>query len=1194
MIFKDSTNKSNLFFSSFHDFCLETEKIFKDNKQEQYAICRTNIINFRLFNEMYGAETCETLLNGIAKNLHETVEARKDSIVGYVDNDQFVIFTTLKQIQGKEEKMYEWFSKLTQSILPNYYISINLGFAEVEKGMSIEKCADNALFALHSIKDDYSKHFAWYDNIMKQKHLEYVEITNSMHRALKNNEFIPYLQPQFNYETGEIIGTEALVRWLSPKKGLIAPNKFIPVFEQNGFINELDKYVLDRVCSYIRTWKDEGLNVPSISINISRRDMYSNNLISTILNTLNKYNLNPKDIHIEITESAYMENRNIIDKIIRNLKKEGFIIEMDDFGSGYSSLLALKDLPFDLLKLDMGFLSDTEEIGKSGLILISIVRLANQINLPVLAEGVEEKRQADFLSSIGCHLMQGYLFSKPLPSEEYHDLLLKQKNVKKAEKSVVDMVDKSVDFLDIRTQEALLFNSFIGGATILEYRSNKLEMLRINNQFFEEIGVTREEWRKTNIDRLLTKEAYQRFLKMLDKSIEMNDEQGDTFYINGFNKDIYVHVRVRSLAKKVKSYIFYCAFENVTKEQKLIRNNEELNNLLSSVVNNVQCGIIKSKFDNGKLITIFVNDVYCSMRGYTKQELKELLNEDITACVHHKDVKKLYDAIYMCPITNQGFEMTYRVRHKDGHYIWVNLRTNYDKNEKYLYSYCTDITKNITLKASLDISQSKLSNFGNTIFGGTILYEFVNGKPNILEISNGVLELSGYTEEEFKKEFAKNPMFRTFKTDEQKSRNLFDNPEKYGNDTIDYRCYTKDGELMWVNRQSKLIKEEDKVLVYCIYRNLSINSTIYQSIVNEIDSGIIVTDNVTKEILFMNDITRQIYELNDEPVEGKKASDVFFDFENIDKIETAAEEDYKNRHYYIYRKPIVWNKIDAVVTYISDRTDSYNANTKAKNIIAHLPFGLAVFTLDKDNCLKKPYFSYETMNIMDFEENVDNNELVKFERINKDDLEKLMPVLNEAKRDFKPFDSEFRIKCKDGTNRWVRIIGKPFYDVVEKQKMFLVSYSNITRFKEQEEIIELSKQEINIANSLSSIGKIICYYDIKSKTLTSPDSYAKRHGIKAVMTNYPDYKTQNCANDTSNEEFIRFYNDINNGVPKGCMETCYELADGKIAYERAEYITLFDKNHIPKIAVIAIEDSSNIHQAEVRFEEMKRKCDIKL
>ena len=166
---------------------------------------------------------------------------------------------------------------------------------------------------------------------------------------------------------------------------------------------------------------------------------------------------------------------------------------MDDFGSGYSSLLALKDLPFDLLKLDMGFLSDTEEIGKSGLILTSIVRLANQINLPVLAEGVEEKRQADFLSSIGCHLMQGYLFSKPLPSEEYHDLLLKQKNVKKAEKSVVDIVDKSVDFLDIRTQEALLFNSFIGGATILEYRSNKLEMLRINNQFFEEIGVTREE-----------------------------------------------------------------------------------------------------------------------------------------------------------------------------------------------------------------------------------------------------------------------------------------------------------------------------------------------------------------------------------------------------------------------------------------------------------------------------------------------------------------------------------------------------------------------------------------------------------------------------------------------------------------------------------------------------------------------------
>lgn len=1192
MIFKDSTTKSHLFFSSFRDFCLVTEKIFKDNKQEKYVICRTNIINFRLFNEMYGTETCDILLNGIAKSLYQTVEERRESIVSYVDNDQFVIFTTLKQVKGNEEKIYDWFGNLTQSVLPDYNISINLGFAEVET--SVEKSADNALLALNSIKEDYSKHFAWYDNIMKQKYLEYTEITNTMHKALKNNEFIPYLQPQFDYETGEMIGTEALVRWLSPKKGLITPSKFIPVFEQNGFINDLDRYVLDKVCSYIRTWKDEGLNVPSISINISRRDMYSNNLVSTIVNTLNKYHLSPKDIHIEITESAYMENRQIINEIILNLKKEGFFLEMDDFGSGYSSLLALKDLPFDLLKLDMGFLRETEEIGKSGMVLTSIVRLANQMNLPVLAEGVEEKRQADFLNSIGCHLMQGYLFSKPLPSEEYHDLLLKQKKVKKEEKKIVGILDKSVDFLDVRTQEALLFNSFVGGATILEYRGDKLEMLRTNNQFFEEIGVSKELWKKTNLYSLLTKETYQRFLKMLDKAIETNEEQGDTFYTNGFNKDLYVHVRVRFLAKKVESYIFYCASENVTTEQKLIKTNQELYDSLASVVNNVPCGIIKNKYVNGKLVTIYMNDVYCSMRGYTKQELKELLNEDITACVYYKDAKKLHDAIYMCPITNQGFEMTYRIRHKDGHYLWVNLRTSYDKKGNYLYSYCTDITNDITLKTNLDITQSKLSIVGNTIFGGTALYEFSNGKPKVVEISNGLLELSGYTEEEYKKEFAKNPIFGTFKTDEQKIRNLFDNPEKYGNEIIDYRCYTKDGELIWVNRQSKLIKEEDKTLVHCIYRNLSINSSIYQSIVNEMDSGIIVTDKVTKEILFMNDVTREIYELSDESVVGKKANDVFFDFNNIDKIEIEAEEDYKDRHYYIYRKPIEWNKIDAVVTYISDRTDSYNANTKAKNIIANLPVGLAVFTLDKENHLKKPYFSYETMNIMDFDQDVDNNELVKHERINKDDLARLIPVLNEAKKDFKTFDSEFRIKCRDGSTRWVRIIGKPFYDVVEKQKMFLISYSNITRFKEQEEIIELSEQEINIANSLSSIGKIICYYDINSKTLTSPDSYAKRHGIKPVMTNYPDSKTGNCANVESDKEFIRFYNNINNGIPKGYMETCYVLADGKIAYERAEYITVFDQNNIPKIAVIAIEDSSSIHQAEVRFEEMKRKSDIKL
>lgn len=1187
MVFKDNTTNQSMSLPLFHDFCIAAEHIIKNNSNVEYVICRTNILNFRLFNELYGIETGDKLLIGISNGLSSFVSTKQDFIAGYINNDQFVFLAPLVKVKANEEKIYEWFTNLTQSVLKTINIQVNLGFVEVESNRLVERCCDDALLAIRSIKDDYSKHYAWYDSKMKQKYLEYSIITNAMHEALKNNEFIPYFQPQYDYETGELIGTEALVRWNSPK-GLISTNKFIPVFEQNGFINELDTYILNKVCEYIRKWKDEGLNVPSISINISRRDMYSSTLIKTITDTIKKYNLEPKNIHIEITESAYMENKQINDEIIRNLKNKGFCVEMDDFGSGYSSLLALKDFPFDVVKLDMGFLQETEEIGKSGKVLTSIVKLAHQMDLPVIAEGVEEKRQADFLKSIGCHLMQGFLFSKPLSSEDYHELLKNRSDEEYPKNNFVDIVDKSVDFLDVRTQEALLFNNFVGGALILEYRDKQLEILRTNDNFFYEINVPKKVWDKTDLFKILKKDEFNKFLKMLDEAIESSSEQGNTFYTNEFGQDLWIKVRVRCLAKKVHSFIFYCDVENVTEQQLLYRKNQELNRTLSSVVNNVPCGIIKCKYENKKLKVTFISEGYYTMRGYQKEELKEILNQDISACVHPQDKEKLKEALKECIKSGHGFEMTYRVLHKDGHYIWIKLRTSYDLEENFLYSYCSDITKDVMLKTNLDLSQSKLANLGNSMYDGTALYEFIDGKPEIVEISNGILELSGYSLEEYKEKFKENPMFSVFKTDIPRVEKIFKEPESADTQTIEFRTYTKDNSLIWVNRQSKFIDRDDKRMLFCTYRNLSVYSSLYQTILNETDNGIIVYDANDYEILFVNERTREIYELNNDELLGKKAQDVFFDFEDFNKIEVDKEEDYKGHHYYTVRKPIKWNNMDAYIIYVTDYTDSYNAKLRAQNIVTNLPVGFAVYKLI-DNKLTDPYFSKETVNILDYDETEDNHDSIT-QRINQEDLTKVKDVIKEAKKNFKSFESEFRMKCKDGSIRWIRVIGKPFYEEIDDEKEFLISYTNVTKFKEQEELIGLSQQETIIANSLSKMGRVICYYDIKNKVLTCPESYAERHGIKTIMYNYPgDYIFSHLAQSKEDKDFFKFYNDMANGVPKGYLETIFVLSNGKLAYETAEYVTVFDKNGEPKIAVIAVEDASRVHRAEVKFEEMKRK-----
>lgn len=277
---------------------------------------------------------------------------------------------------------------------------------------------DKANLASETIKNEYKSNIAYYTERLFESSIEERRIIGEFERAISNNEFEMYLQPQVD-SSGNLYGAEALVRWQHPERGLLSPAIFIDVLEKTGFIYRLDRYMCDKAAKKLSEWKKEGKDQYHISVNISTKDFYLVDVYETFVGLVDKYDIDPVNLKIEITETALMSDFDKNMGIIRRLQNYGFNIEIDDFGSGYSSLNMLKDISADVLKIDMGFLRASENEAKGLDILESIITLAGKLGMKVITEGVETKKQLYMLAEMGCDMYQGYYFSKPIPVDEF-------------------------------------------------------------------------------------------------------------------------------------------------------------------------------------------------------------------------------------------------------------------------------------------------------------------------------------------------------------------------------------------------------------------------------------------------------------------------------------------------------------------------------------------------------------------------------------------------------------------------------------------------------------------------------------------------------------------------------------------------------------------------------------------------------
>lgn len=396
--------------------------LLHEHPEKEWDIIAMDIDHFKLVNESYGQKVGDELLIHLAKMLLH-YEETQICLCARSYADQFYLLMERRDYAAIE-KLHAELVEYLQQIPLDMKVLLKFGVYEIrDREMKVDSMCDRAQIAVRQIKGQYETEIYFYDDSMRRQLLKEQHITDDMETALREQQFQVYFQPKYDIFSETLSGAEALVRWVHTQDGFMSPGEFIPVFERSGFITQLDMFVWDKACEKIREWLDKYDCYVPISVNVSRKDMYKPHLLQTLLDIVHKHGLEPKHLHLEITESAYAENPQQLLEVAKQLKNAGFVIEMDDFGSGYSSLNMLASMPIDILKLDMKFVQNYSATDHSRSILSFVIGLAKWMNLYVIAEGVETKEQLELLRGMDCNLAQGFYFAKPLPEKEFEQIL---------------------------------------------------------------------------------------------------------------------------------------------------------------------------------------------------------------------------------------------------------------------------------------------------------------------------------------------------------------------------------------------------------------------------------------------------------------------------------------------------------------------------------------------------------------------------------------------------------------------------------------------------------------------------------------------------------------------------------------------------------------------------------------------------
>lgn len=457
-----------------------------ENPGKLYGIMAFDFENFKLTNNQYGEDKCNEFLAYVARRLQSCLNGE---LMGRFGGDQFILIYEMGQNKSLENINSIISKILLDAPIPHQILKIG-SYAPIDSALPIVCSCDYAFLAIQQIKGVYGRNFAVYEESLQQQLLNDQKILENMEKALVEEQFKVFYQPKHDSVTGKIAGAEALVRWNHPVYGFMAPSQFIPLFEKSGFISKLDSFIIKKVCADIVKWQENGIPVVPVSINVSRRDYFENGWLFEQLKIIDGAKIDHSLLHIEVTESLYAENVQFIINQVKRVQEHGFLIEMDDFGAGYSSLGMLSTFPLNIIKLDISFVQNLET---NQIVIENIIRMAHSMGLITVAEGVENEGQFKILKNFGCDMIQGFYFSRPLSSEEYEKYLRKNvcslskiTELEFSEKKIVNFsenisnVSSINDMFDLLPGAFFSFHSDICGQ-IMAFNKEMLDLLGCNS-----------------------------------------------------------------------------------------------------------------------------------------------------------------------------------------------------------------------------------------------------------------------------------------------------------------------------------------------------------------------------------------------------------------------------------------------------------------------------------------------------------------------------------------------------------------------------------------------------------------------------------------------------------------------------------------------------------------------------------------
>lgn len=683
---------------NFEGFKEKARWLMMRNPNLHYEFWYCDIKQFKLINDAFGYDNGDRLLKQWFHLVSDCLD--EFEAVGRVNADKQVVLAYTKegeQVGTRYDKVNAKLRDFLNEPGISYEVEVAAGVyltkPEQRTNPNINQMVDMAIVAQKSIKEQKGSNFAIYSEELWKKKQRAAKISRELESAIEKGEISIWLQPQYNYATGEMVGAEALCRWFHSELGFISPGEFIPILEKSGQIPVLDRFVWEEACRCVKRWQIENpdLNI-ALSVNVSRMDIREAGFFSYMKNLVEKYDLPPEMLRLEITESAYMDEPEQLIDAVKSLQNMGFMVEMDDFGSGYSSLNMLKEVPVDVVKLDMKFLSQSENNSRSGNILSSVVRLSHSLELPVIAEGVETAEQANFLKNLGCNLMQGYWFAKPLPVSEFEQLIKVQKIGEMPHGFKGSGVKELDEVMDSRSNSSFIFDSCIGGAMLLEYDGEHVEAVMVNDAFYETTGVKRETFERYRRDLLARMGTYagNRFKQTLNTAVA-NGISSDTGH--QLKNGRVLAVKYRRVSSGEHSHVLFALVEDITTTYEMQQKLDKVTEEYYSHMELMPGGFFRYDADGDQRFT-FVSSSMLDMLGYNLDDFMMKFNGCFPNMVYEEDRARVMRELDAEIAEGVDTYCEYRIEKADGTLKWVydagRLITDEDGHRWY-YVVITDM-----------------------------------------------------------------------------------------------------------------------------------------------------------------------------------------------------------------------------------------------------------------------------------------------------------------------------------------------------------------------------------------------------------------------------------------------------------------------------------------------------------------------